>query len=64
MHLDVTNAAEWSRVVKATVEKFGKLDILVNNAVINIRKPPQDFSVEEWDSVFSVNLKSAFLMSQ
>ena len=52
------------RVIDYANTALNSVDILVNNAGINIRKPPQDFSVEEWDSVISVNLKSAFLMSQ
>ena len=40
------------------------LDILVNNAGINIRKPPHDCSLAEWESVITTNLTSAFLCSQ
>jgi 2-deoxy-D-gluconate 3-dehydrogenase len=50
--------------VAAAVEKFGRLDIVVNNAGINIRKPPQDYSLEEWHSVMNINLTSVFVCCQ
>jgi len=61
---DVTDRNAVKDVVAGTVREFGRLDILVNNAGINIRKPPQDLAAEEWDSVISTNLTSAFLCSQ
>jgi len=51
-------------VVDATVKKFGRLDILVNNAGINIRKSPQDYSLEEWHRVLNINLTSLFVCCQ
>jgi len=50
--------------VDAAAEKFGRLDILVNNAGINIRKPPQDYSLAEWHSVLNINLTSLFVCCQ
>ena len=50
--------------VAAAVQKFGRLDIVVNNAGANIRKPPQDYSLEEWHSVMNINLTSMFLCCQ
>jgi 2-deoxy-D-gluconate 3-dehydrogenase len=50
--------------VAATLKKFGHLDIVVNNAGINIRKPPQDYSLEEWNSVMNINLTSMFTCCQ
>ncbi len=50
--------------VAAAVKKFGRLDIVVNNAGINIRKPPQDYSLEEWNSVMNINLTSMFTCCQ
>ena len=51
-------------VIDATVQKFGRLDILVNNAGINIRKSPQDYSLEEWHRVLNINLTSLFVCCQ
>ena len=50
--------------VAATVKKFGRLDIVVNNAGTNIRKPPQDYSLEEWHKVLNINLTSLFTCCQ
>ena len=50
--------------VEAAVQKFGRLDILVNNAGINIRKSPQDYSLEEWHRVLNINLTSLFVCCQ
>jgi len=44
--------------------QLGRLDILVNNAGMNIRKPPQDLTLEEWRTVLDTNLTSAFVASQ
>ena len=43
---------------------FGRLDILLNNAGINIRKPVQDLTLTEWHAVLDTNLTSAFLCSR
>jgi 2-deoxy-D-gluconate 3-dehydrogenase len=46
------------------VNQLKRIDILFNNAGINIRKPPQDLAAEEWQKVLDINLTSAFLMSK
>jgi 2-deoxy-D-gluconate 3-dehydrogenase len=51
-------------MVSETVKQCSGLDILVNNAGINIRKPVQDLSLEEWRQVLDTNLTSAFLCSR
>ncbi|HUA77097.1 MAG TPA: glucose 1-dehydrogenase [Acetobacteraceae bacterium] len=56
---------ESCRAMVETVEReFGRLDILVNNAGISIRKLPQEYTAEEWQSVLDVNLNSAFWCAQ
>ena len=62
--MDVTDEAAVAALVRAVVERFGRLDALVNNAGINIRKPPQDLSLAEWHRVLDTNLTSAFLMTR
>jgi len=61
---DVTQEADCKALVQATLERFGRLDILINNAGTNIRKPPQDYTLEEWKTVLDTNLTSAFLCSK
>jgi 2-dehydro-3-deoxy-D-gluconate 5-dehydrogenase len=61
---DVTDKAAVDAMIARTQSEFGRIDILVNNAGINIRKPPHDLALAEWDSVIKTNLTSAFLCSQ
>jgi 2-dehydro-3-deoxy-D-gluconate 5-dehydrogenase len=60
----VADKAAVDAMVELVTRELGRIDILVNNAGINIRKPPQALSLEEWDRVISTNLTSAFLCSQ
>jgi 2-deoxy-D-gluconate 3-dehydrogenase len=62
--VDMTQESGAKAAVAATVAKFGRLDIVVNNAGTNIRKAPQDYSLEEWHSVLNINLTSMFLCCQ
>jgi len=57
---DVNDGAQVKRMVADIVKHFGGLDILVANAGINIRKPPQDYSMEEWHRIVDSNLTSVF----
>ena len=59
---DLTDETQVLRLQKAVLEKFGKLQILINNAGINIRKPVTDFTLAEWRQVMDTNLTSVFLM--
>jgi 2-deoxy-D-gluconate 3-dehydrogenase len=61
---DVTDEAAVGAMVEAALSRWGRLNILVNNAGINIRKEPQELSLDEWRSVLDTNLTSAFLCSQ
>lgn len=61
---DVTSEAEMSAAVAATVERFGRLDILVASAGIQRYGTATDTSEQLWDEVFNVNVKGAFLASK
>jgi NAD(P)-dependent dehydrogenase (short-subunit alcohol dehydrogenase family) len=61
VRLDVTSEADWQKAVEAAVTRFGKLDVLVNNAGISGRGRVEDTTVEEWDRVMEVNAKGVFL---
>src|SRR5207237_1536012 len=62
--VDVNDERSVGALVDETVRRCGRLDILVNNAGINIRKPAQDLSLDEWRQVLDTNLTSAFLCSR
>ncbi len=62
--LDVTDRARIAEVVKEVVEKFGKIDVLVNNAGITRDALIQKMTEEDWDRVINVNLKGVFNMTQ
>jgi len=59
---DVTDGAQVKRMEDEVIGKFGKVQILINNAGINIRKPVTEFTLDEWRAVIDTNLTGAFLM--
>ena len=61
VHLDVTREADWQAAVETAVNRYGKLDVLVNNAGILIRKGIEETTVEDWDRIMAVNAKGVFL---
>jgi 2-deoxy-D-gluconate 3-dehydrogenase len=61
---DVTNESAVQAVFAQVQDRHGRLDILVNNAGSTVRKPPQDFTLAEWNQVMDVNLTSAFLCAR
>lgn len=64
VELDVLQEKSCRAVATKTVERFGRLDILVNNSGTNIRKQPQELSYDEWRTVIDTNLSGAFVCSQ
>jgi len=60
VHLDVTDAGDWELAVDAAVERYGKLDVLVNNAGIAQAHPIDTYPHEEWERIIGVNLTGAF----
>jgi NAD(P)-dependent dehydrogenase (short-subunit alcohol dehydrogenase family) len=61
---DMTRAADCEAMVKAAVDTFGTVDILVNNIGLPIVAPVTDLTEEEWDRGLDVNLRTAFLASK
>jgi len=59
--LDVTRESDWQEAVGAAVGRFGKLDVLVNNAGVGGAGRVEDTTVEAWDRVMDVNAKGVFL---
>src|SRR5258708_23967532 len=61
---DVTSREEIAACVKLAEEKFGKIDILLNNAGINIRRPTLELGESDWDPVIDTNLKGSLICAQ
>ncbi len=64
IEVDVLEEASCRALISQTVARLSRLDILVNNAGINIRKQPQEYTLDEWRRVMDTNLTSAFSCSQ
>lgn len=61
---DVTNPAEVKALVDATVKRFGRLDILVNNAAVRAETPFEQITFDDWRKIISVVLDGAFICTQ
>ncbi|MGA2326441.1 MAG: SDR family oxidoreductase [Bryobacteraceae bacterium] len=59
--LDVASEESWKAALSAVLERTGRLDVLVNNAGINVRKNIEEMSVESFDAMFAVNVRGPFL---
>ena len=59
--VDLTCESEWKTVVDDIVASSGRIDVLINNAGINIRKPIEEMSIDEWQKMMLVNTGSVFL---
>lgn len=63
-HADVSNPAEVAAMVDEVVARYGRLDVLMNNAAIQILATLVDTTAEDWDRLHAVNLKGFFLCSK
>lgn len=59
--LDVTREADWDKAVSSTIDRFGTLNVLINNAGIGGASRLEDTTSEAWDRVMEVNAKGVFL---
>ena len=61
---DVTSVADTENMVVETVNKYGSIDILVNNAGTDIKGAVEEYPLEKWELLMSLNLKGVFLSTQ
>ena len=61
---DVSQESEVEKVLAETLEQFGSLDVLVNNAGVSANKPVTELSLDEWNRVIGTNLTGYFLMAK
>lgn len=61
---DVSKAEQSREAVRKALEKFGSVDIVVNNAGVAGMEPAENVSEDEWDRILAVNLRGLFFMSQ
>ncbi len=61
LHLDVTSADDWQQAVDTAEQRFGKVDVLVNNAAIVLRKNIEETTADDWDNIMEINAKGVFL---
>lgn len=64
LKLDISSPDEWGNVIDETVKKFGKVDVLVNNAAISLGKDVKTINLDEWNKVLTVNATGTLLGMQ
>ena len=64
IEVDVADKASVDAMVAETLSQFSRVDILIANAGTNNRKPPEDYSVAEWQSILDINLNGVFFCAQ
>jgi len=64
LEADLSDAGGCREMVAQAAAVHGRLDILVNNAGMSIRRPPQDYALEEWQAVIDTNLTGVFVCCQ
>lgn len=64
LHVDVSNRESTEAMAAATLERFGRIDVLINNAAYFtqiVKRPFEEIDVEEWDHAFAVNVRGTWL---
>jgi NAD(P)-dependent dehydrogenase (short-subunit alcohol dehydrogenase family) len=61
---DVSQKSSVEALINKVIQDFGRIDILVNNAAVIVRKPVEDFTEEEWDRIINTNLRGLFFCAQ
>lgn len=61
---DITSPPDCQKVITATLKKFGRIDVLINNAGVFLNKPLEKISLPEYQTLMNTNVLGAFLMTQ
>lgn len=61
---DVSNPKDIQNVVDEAVNKFHQIDVLINNAGITVKRPAEEYDLNDWNKVIGVNLTGVFLFAQ
>jgi 2-deoxy-D-gluconate 3-dehydrogenase len=64
VEVDVTSEDSCRALMRSSLDRLGRLDILINNAGTSIRRQPEEYALEEWHLILETNLTSAFICSQ
>jgi NAD(P)-dependent dehydrogenase (short-subunit alcohol dehydrogenase family) len=64
MQTEVRSAEQIRVLVEATIERFGRLDVLINNASVWLKSPFLEITEQEWDLAMEINLKGPFMVAQ
>ncbi|GGF22609.1 short-chain dehydrogenase [Youhaiella tibetensis] len=60
-HHDVTQEAQWEDIMSKALERFGHVDVVVNNAGVGFGGPPEEQTLDDWHKLMRVNLDAVFL---
>lgn len=64
LQIDVTGERSVEEAIRTVVERFGRLDVLINNAGVDVTLPVDELSVADWDQILGVNLRGPFLLAR
>jgi len=62
--VDVTNREQVEKFINNTIAHYGRIDCLINNAGVLLRRTPEEMTEQEWDLIMDVNMKGTFLCTQ
>jgi NAD(P)-dependent dehydrogenase (short-subunit alcohol dehydrogenase family) len=64
LQLDITDEQQIKAAVQKVVDQYGQIDVLINNAGIDVTLPIEELSITDWDKVMNVNLRAPFILSK